>query len=74
MDKTIYFKISKGGKYYTASAKDFFIVTQGKTLDELSKNIREATELYFEDSENTKAKSRSKNVFNSISLNLPLYA
>ncbi len=48
MKKTISFKISKEGKRYTASAIGFFIVSQGKTLDELSKNIREATELYFE--------------------------
>jgi len=69
MKKSISFKISKKGKNYTASAVGFFIVTQGKTLDELSKNIREATELYFEDN-----KTKSKNNFNSISLDLPLYA
>ena len=68
MNKTISFKISKKGKYFTASAVDFFIVTQGKTLDELSKNIQEATELYFENS-----KQKSRKSFNSISLNLPLY-
>ena len=68
MKKTISFTISKEGKHYTASAVGFFIVTQGKNLDELSKNIREATELYFEDNK------KSKKNFNSISLNLPLYA
>ena len=68
MKKSISFKISKKGKYYTASAVGFFIVTQGKTLDELSKNIREATELYFENN-----KAKLKNNFNSISLDLPLY-
>jgi predicted RNase H-like HicB family nuclease len=68
MKNSIYFKISKRGKYYTASAKDFFIVTQGKTLDELTKNIREATELYFEES------PKSKKVFDSFSLNMPIYA
>ena len=70
MKRTISFEISKEGKHYTASALNFFIVTQGKTLDELSKNIREATELYFEDSKRIKSKKN----FNSISLNLPLYA
>ena len=69
MKNTISFKISKKGKYYTASAKDFFIVTQGKTLDELSKNIKEATELYFEDES-----PKFKKVFDSFSLSLPLYA
>jgi predicted RNase H-like HicB family nuclease len=69
MKNSISFKISKKGKYYTASAKDFFIVTQGKTLDELTKNIKEATELYFEDN-----MPKSKKVFDSFSLNLPMYA
>jgi len=69
MKNTIFFKISKKGKYYTASARDFFIVTQGKTLDELTKNIKEATELYFEDEA-----LKSKKNFDSFSLNLPLYA
>ena len=69
MKNTISFKISKKSGHYTASAVDFFIVTQGKTLDELSKNIREATELYFENKT-----PKSKNIFNSFSLNMPLYA
>ena len=69
MKNTISFKISKKGKYYTASARDFFIVTQGKTLDELSKNIKEATELYFENES-----KKTKKGFDSFSLNLPLYA
>ena len=73
MKNTIFFTISKKGKYYTASARDFFIVTQGKTLDELSKNVREATELYFE-GKNIKSKTRSKNTFNSFSFNLPIHA
>lgn len=68
--KTISFRIKKEGKRYTASANDYFIVTQGKNLDELSKNIREATELYFDDNKKTKTK---KNL-NCISLDLPLYA
>jgi len=38
--------------YYVASATGFPIVTQGKTLDELTKNISEATELYLEVAEN----------------------
>ncbi len=69
MKNTISFKISKEGKYYTASAIGFFIVTQGKTLDELSKNIREAINLYFKDT----SKKLKKNSY-SISLNLPLHA
>ena len=45
----VQFLISQGmDGYYVASAAGFPIVTQGKTLDELTKNIVEATELYFE--------------------------
>ena len=69
MKTSISFNISKKGKYFVASAIGFFIVTQGKTLDELSKNIKEATELYFENDA-----PKSKKVFDSFSLNFPLYA
>lgn len=49
MKNIIQFIISKGvDGYYVASAAGFPIFTQGKTLDELSKNISEATELYLQ--------------------------
>ena len=69
MKDTMSFKISKEGKHYIASAVDFFIVTQGKSLDELFRNIREAMELYFEDKP-----AKAKKSFNFVSLDLPLYA
>ena len=47
MKNIIQFSISKGEKYYIAHANDFPIFTQGKTLDELIENIREATRLHF---------------------------
>lgn len=34
---------------YVANCTNAFVVTQGHTFDELLKNIREATELFFED-------------------------
>lgn len=49
MKNIIQFHISKGKKYYVAEGVDIAIVTQGKTLDELAKNIKEAVELHFED-------------------------
>jgi len=53
MKNIIQFIISEGmDGYYVASATGFPIVTQGKTLDELTKNISEATELYLEVAEN----------------------
>ena len=41
--------IKKEGKFYTAWAVDVDIVTQGKTIEEAIKNIKEAVELYLED-------------------------
>ena len=40
--------VSKGDKYYVAEGVDLPIVTQAKTLDELTKNIQEAIELHLE--------------------------
>lgn len=49
MNSIIQFIISKGiDGYFVASAAGFPIFTQGKTLDEITANIREATELYLE--------------------------
>lgn len=47
MKNIIHFSIFKDGEYYTASAVDFAIVTQAKTLDKLTQNIQEAVEVYF---------------------------
>lgn len=48
MKKIIQFHIYRGDKYYVAQGVDLPIVTQGKTLDELTKNIQEAVELQLE--------------------------
>ena len=48
MQHIIHFHISKGEKYYVARGVDLPIVTQGKTLDELTLNIKEAVELHLE--------------------------
>ncbi len=48
MKRIIQVSIYKGSKYYTAEGIDVPIVTQGKTLDELVKNVSEAIELYLE--------------------------
>jgi len=48
MKAIIQFTIQKGDKYYTASGVDLPIVTQGKTLDELTRNIKEAVDLHLE--------------------------
>jgi len=45
MKNIIQFHIYKGEKYYVAQGVDLPVVTQGKTLDELADNIKEAVEL-----------------------------
>ncbi|MBI4647033.1 MAG: type II toxin-antitoxin system HicB family antitoxin [Bacteroidia bacterium] len=49
MKRTILFRIYKGEKYYIAEGVDVPVVTQGKTLDQLISNLKEAIELHFED-------------------------
>jgi predicted RNase H-like HicB family nuclease len=49
MKHIIQFQISKGDTYYVAQGIDLAIVTQAKTLDDLAKNILEATALHLED-------------------------
>jgi predicted RNase H-like HicB family nuclease len=48
MKNIIQFHIYKGEKYYVAQGVDLPVVTQGKTLDELANNIKEAVELQLE--------------------------
>ena len=48
MKHIVQFTISKGEKFYVAEGINFPAVTQGKTLDELVKNITEAVELGLE--------------------------
>ncbi|TSC52159.1 MAG: hypothetical protein LiPW41_370 [Parcubacteria group bacterium LiPW_41] len=52
MERTIVqFKISKGETHFVAECVDLPIVTQGRTLDEVAKNINEAVGLYLEGEE-----------------------
>lgn len=39
----------KEGRWFVARAVELGVVSQGKTLDEAKKNLREAVELYLED-------------------------
>ena len=48
MKKIIQVKIYKGEKYYVAECIDLPVVTQGKTLDELVENVKEAIHLHLE--------------------------
>lgn len=48
MKHIIQFHIFKGEKYYIAQGVDLPVVTQAESLDELVKNLKEATELQLE--------------------------
>ena len=48
MKNIIQFKISKGERYFIGEGIDLPIVTQGKTIDEVVSNIKEALQLQLE--------------------------
>lgn len=48
MKNIIHVRISRGEKYFVAECIDLPIVTQGKSLDELVKNIQAAIALQLE--------------------------
>jgi len=48
MKRIIQVKIYKGEKYYVAECFDLPVVTQGKTLDEVVENVKEAISLHLE--------------------------
>ncbi len=48
MKKIIQVRIYKGDKYYVAECIDLPVVSQGKNLDEVSENIKEAILLHLE--------------------------
>ena len=41
--------IHKGEKYYIGECLEIDVITQGTTIDETLKNLKEAVSLYFED-------------------------
>ena len=49
MKKIIHINISKGENQYVAECSELPVVSQGKTLDEIVLNIKEAIELHLED-------------------------
>ena len=48
MKHIIQFRVYKGEKYYIGESLDLPIVTQGKTIDEVVSNLREALTLHLE--------------------------
>jgi predicted RNase H-like HicB family nuclease len=49
MKSVLQIRIYKGDKYYVAECLDLPVVTQAKSLDELTENVREAIQLHLED-------------------------
>jgi predicted RNase H-like HicB family nuclease len=76
MKNIIQFSIEKGEDgYYVASANNFAIVTQAKTLEELFTNVKEATELYFEEAEELDTSiSKNPSIFINYEMPISLYA
>lgn len=48
MSNIIQFLVSKEDSAYTAEGVNIPVVTEGDTFEELTKNIKEAVELFFE--------------------------
>jgi predicted RNase H-like HicB family nuclease len=48
MKRIIQVQISRDDQYFVAECLDLPVVTQGKTLDELAENLREAIALQLE--------------------------
>lgn len=48
--------IEKEEEWYVAKCIDNNVASQGKTIEEALKNLKEAIELYYEDEEPTKPK------------------
>ena len=56
MENIIKAEIYNDGEYYCGKCIDFDIFTQGKTLDELVQNLKEAIQLHFEDNPDSLSK------------------
>lgn len=49
MKKLIKAEIYHDGEFYCARCLDFDVFTQGETLDELIRNLKEAVQVHFQD-------------------------
>lgn len=59
-------KVIKENIWYSSVISDFWIFTQGDTFEELIKNMKEALELYYEDSFKNKVIFNEFNEFNLV--------
>jgi predicted RNase H-like HicB family nuclease len=49
MTRTLTTAINKEGKWYVAKCLELGVVSQGKTIEEATENLREAVELYLKE-------------------------
>ena len=63
MTKIFTTAINKEGKWYVAKCLELGVVSQGKTIEEATKNLKEAVELYLEDNEEA-----TKNISSKVSI------
>ncbi|MEM3607532.1 MAG: type II toxin-antitoxin system HicB family antitoxin [Candidatus Bathyarchaeia archaeon] len=71
--RIIQVRVYRGEKYYVAECLDLPVVTQGKTLDEVVGNIKEAIELHLE-GEDLEDWDISSDFSILVSLEVPSYA
>jgi predicted RNase H-like HicB family nuclease len=75
MKKIIRIHISKGEKQYVAECLDLPVVTQGKTLDEVTENVREAITLHLGGEDLAELDlAEEPSVLASFELELPMHA
>jgi len=60
--------ISQEEKHYVALAPDADIASQGETIEEALKNLKEALELYFEDDDATRPPLTEKTIVTQIEI------
>jgi len=73
MRRIVQVRVYKGEKYYVAECLDLPVVTQGRTLDEVVENIREAISLHLE-GENLEEWQLLPDFSILISFEIPAYA
>lgn len=75
MKKIIQIHIYKGDEYFVAEGVDIPVVTQGRTLDELTKNLKEAIGLALEGEDlSSLGFEKNPSVLASLELDTGVYA
>ena len=70
MIKTFTTAINKEGKWYVSKCLELGVVSQGKTIEEATENLKEAVELYLENNnEATKNISTMASIITSFEVN-----